>query len=203
MVQLIGTRPRRTLATSLFPNRTKVCGFWNFASLLHQHNHSSRSAINGRPMFAVQPRLSLTGGSRSVYNRHNPDSAPGRILWRVLDVGKRETCACRPDFPLGAVYNSNPPRCVLRPAVAHQTTPSPVGEGRGGGSKQAALATVYKTNCKQPARQRWGKSRPTGYIQDSGEGVCKTGGRAGLACHPASTRRAASTPQYAASSNTE
>ena len=51
---------------------------------------------------------------------------------------------------LGAVYNSNQPRCALRPAVAHQTTPSPVGEGRGGGSKQAALATVYKTNCKQP-----------------------------------------------------
>ena len=51
---------------------------------------------------------------------------------------------------LGAVYNSNPPRCALRPAVAHQTIPSPVREGRGGGSKQAALATVYKTNCKQP-----------------------------------------------------
>jgi len=28
-----------------------------------------------------------------------------------------------------------------------------VGEGRGGGSKQAALATVYKTNCKQPLTQ--------------------------------------------------
>ena len=47
---------------------------------------------------------------------------------------------------LGVVCNSNPPRCGLRSAVAHQTTP--VGEGRGGGSKQAALATVYKTNCK-------------------------------------------------------
>ena len=41
------------------------------------------------------------------------------------------------------------------PAVAHQTTPSPVGEGRGGGSKQAALAMVYKTNCKQPLG--WGQ----------------------------------------------
>ena len=51
---------------------------------------------------------------------------------------------------LGAVCNSDPPRCGLRSAVAHQTPPSPVGEGRGGGSKQAALATVYKTNCKQP-----------------------------------------------------
>ena len=51
---------------------------------------------------------------------------------------------------LGAVCNSDPPRCGLRSAVAHQTPPSPVGEGRGGGNKQAALATVYKTNCKQP-----------------------------------------------------
>ena len=61
---------------------------------------------------------------------------------------------------LGAVYISTLPRCGLCSAVIHQTAPSPVGEGRGGGSKSSALATVSKTNCKHAlARSATGTAR--------------------------------------------
>ena len=52
---------------------------------------------------------------------------------------------------LGTAYHPTPPHDGLRPADIHQTAPSPVGEGRGGGSKPSAPATTPQTNHKPHA----------------------------------------------------
>ena len=52
---------------------------------------------------------------------------------------------------LGTAYHPTPPHDGLRPADIHQTAPSPVGEGRGGGSTPSAPATTPQTNHKPHA----------------------------------------------------
>ena len=53
---------------------------------------------------------------------------------------------------LGTAYAPTPPHDGLRTVDIHQTAPSPVGEGRGGGSKPTAPATAPQTNHKPPPK---------------------------------------------------
>ena len=64
---------------------------------------------------------------------------------------------------LGTAYAPTPPHDGLRPADIHQTAPSPVGEGRGGGSKPTAPATAPQTNHKPPLTR--GKPHAASLIQ--------------------------------------
>ena len=82
-------------------------------------------------------------------------AAPATIdaLWAQLPEAcfRGETAAAiaaKTRHLLGTAYHPTPPHDGLRPADIHQTAPSPVGEGRGGGSKPAAPATTPQTNHK-------------------------------------------------------
>ena len=107
-------------------------------------------------------------------------AAPATIdaLWAQLPDAcfRGETAAAiaaKTRHLLGTAYQPTPPHDGLRPADIHQTAPSPVGEGRGGGSKPAAPATTPQTNHKpspkvayhsspSPVGEGWGGgSKPT------------------------------------------
>ena len=64
---------------------------------------------------------------------------------------------------LGTAYAPTPPHDGLRTVDIHQTAPSPVGEGRGGGSKPTAPATAPQTNHKPPLTH--GKPHAASLIQ--------------------------------------
>ena len=81
------------------------------------------------------------------------DPATIDALWAQLPEAyfRGETAAAiaaKTRHLLGTAYHPTPPHDGLRPADIHQTAPSPVGEGRGGGSKPAAPATTPQTNHK-------------------------------------------------------
>ena len=86
-------------------------------------------------------------------------AAPATIdaLWAQLPDAcfRGETAAAiaaKTRHLLGTAYQPTPPHDGLRPADIHQTAPSPVGEGRGGGSKPSTPATASQTNHKLPPK---------------------------------------------------
>ena len=97
-------------------------------------------------------------------------AAPATIdaLWAQLPDAcfRGETAAAiaaKTRHLLGTAYQPTPPHDGLRPADIHQTAPSPVGEGRGGGSKPTAPATAPQTNHKPPLTH--GKPHAVSLIQ--------------------------------------
>ena len=85
------------------------------------------------------------------------DPAAIDALWAQLPEAcfRGETAAAiaaKTRHLLGTAYHPTPPHDGLRPADIHQTAPSPVGEGRGGGSKPTVPATTPQTNHKPPPK---------------------------------------------------
>ena len=96
------------------------------------------------------------------------DPATIDALWAQLPEAyfRGETAAAiaaKTRHLLGTAYHPAPPHDGLRPADIHQTAPSPVGEGQGGGSKPTAPATTSQTNHKPPLTH--GKPHAASLIQ--------------------------------------
>ena len=96
------------------------------------------------------------------------DPATIDVLWAQLPDAcfRGETAAAiaaKTRHLLGTAYAPTPPHDGLRTADIHQTAPSPVGEGRGGGSKPTAPATAPQTNHKPPLTR--GKPHAASLIQ--------------------------------------